>query len=130
MPTVGAADGAANPEAALGEVQSVSHLSPDAVVVTPDDAGIDAALENQILDEPADWVVGERSDNSSAEPETAPEAARDVVLSSTLPGAKASSGVDPRVARIQTKHHLAERDEVVAACFTRSERDHATTSTA
>ena len=48
---VGIADGAANAEAALGEVQAVANGAADAVVFAPlDEVGGDAALHDEILD--------------------------------------------------------------------------------
>ena len=57
---IGDADRAAHAEAALGEVQSVAHGAADAVVRHPaDQRRVDAALQDEVLDQPADVVVGE-----------------------------------------------------------------------
>ena len=61
MTAVGATDRAAHAEAALGEVESVAHRPPHPVVRCPAEMGaVDAALVEEILDQPADLVVGER----------------------------------------------------------------------
>ena len=57
--TVADADGAADAEAALGEVQAVADGAADAVVVAPlDELRVDAALEDEVFDEAADIVDG------------------------------------------------------------------------
>ena len=89
---VGAADGAADAEATLREVEPVAHLAADAVVRDPADVRlVDAALEHQVLDEPADGVVGERGDDRRAQPEAAAQAAGDVVLAAALPDLETSA---------------------------------------
>ena len=70
--TVADADGAADAEAALGEVQAVADGAADAVVVAPlDELRVDAALEDEVFDEAADLVVRERGDDRGAEAERA-----------------------------------------------------------
>ena len=65
---VGAAGSGAQAEAALGEVEAVAHCAADAVVRDPaDERGIDAALENEVFDEAADGVVGERGGDGGAQ---------------------------------------------------------------
>src|ERR1035437_2804005 len=52
---IGVADGAADAEAALGEVEPVADGAADAVVLAPlDEVGGDAALHDEVLDEGAD----------------------------------------------------------------------------
>src|SRR6185436_18776062 len=114
--TVRAADGAAEAEAALREVESVAHRAPDAVVLDPLDVRlVDAALVDEVLDEPPHGVVGEGRDDRRLEPEAAPQTARDVVLAAALPGLERARRRDPPVARVEAEHDLAERDEVEAA---------------
>ena len=56
---VGAAHGAADAEAALGEVQAVAAQAADAVRLLPaDQAGVHAALLDQVLEQLAHFVVG------------------------------------------------------------------------
>ena len=76
---------------------------------------VDAALEDEVLDQPADVVVGERGHDRGAQPEAAAQAAGDVVLAAALPHPERARGADAPLARIEAQHDLAERDEVVAA---------------
>ena len=108
-------------EAALDEVQAVADASPDAVVGEPRDVrGVDASLEDQVLEQAADRVVGERRDDRGAEPEAPAEPARDVVLAASLGDRKRARGRDATVARVEAEHDLAERHEVVAAVLGRT----------
>ena len=61
VPAVGDADRAADAEAALGEVQAVADRRGRCRRTAPSGSsdGVDAALEDQVLDQPADLVVGE-----------------------------------------------------------------------
>ena len=77
--------------------------------------GVHAALQDQVLEQPADLVVGERGDHRGAQAEAAPQAAGDVVLAAALPGPERAGGADPALARVEPQHDLAERDQVVAA---------------
>ena len=113
---VGAADGAADAEASLGEVEPVAHLAADTVVGDPAHVRlVDAALEHQVLDEPADRVVGQRRDDRGPQPEAAAQAAGDVVLAAALADLETPRGGDAALAGIQPEHDLAEGDEVPAA---------------
>ena len=99
---VRAADAAARAEAALGEVQPVADAAPDAVVFLPAQVRqVDAALEHQVLDQPADRVVGQRGDVRGAQAEAAAQAARDVVFAAAFPGLerRAWCGCAPRRGR-------------------------------
>ena len=110
------ADRAAHAEAALGEVQPVADLPADAVERHPaDERRIDAALEDEVFEEPADLVVGEGADEAGAQAEAAAQAARDVVLAAALPDAELARRADAPVAGIEAEHHLAERHQVEAA---------------
>ena len=62
---VGAAERGADAEAAFGEVEPVADLAADAVVREPAEVRLlDAALVDQILDQPPDGVVGQRRSRS------------------------------------------------------------------
>src|SRR5262245_64530673 len=109
MTAVRAADSPARTEAALGEVQAIADLAPDAVELHPAEVRqIDAALQHQVLDEPADSVVRQRRDDCRALPEAAPQSARDVVLAAAFPGAKGACGVDTAFSWIEAKHDLSQ----------------------
>ena len=78
---VGAAHRTANTEAALGEVQFAS----DAVVVHPlDELGVDAALENEVLDQAVRLGCRQRGDDGGFEAKTA-AGMSDVVFRLRLP---------------------------------------------
>ena len=113
---VRAANGGAQAEAALGKVEAVAHGAADTIVGNPaDKRSVDAAFEDEVLDEAADGIVGERGGYSGAQAEAAAQAAGHVVFAAALPGAKVARGVDAHVAGIEAKHDLAEADAVPAA---------------
>ena len=84
---------------------------------------VDAALEDEVLEQPADLVVGERGHDRGAQAEAAPEPAGDVVLAAALPRLEPAGGADPPLARVEAEHDLAERDEVVAALVRGADRE-------
>ena len=111
-------------EAAFGEVEPVAHLAPDAVVRKPAEVRLlDAALVDQILDQAADGVVGERGHDRRAQAEAALERAGDVVLAAALADVEAPGRRDAAVAGVEAQHDLAQRDEVPAALVSRAQ-DH------
>ncbi|OPZ68589.1 MAG: hypothetical protein BWY83_02261 [bacterium ADurb.Bin478] len=113
---VGAANGTTHPETALGKVEAVAHAAADAIVGNPfDPGGVDPALEDEILDQSSDRIIGEGGDDGGAQAEAAAQAAGDVILSPALPGAEGTRGVDALLAGIEPEHHLAERDCVKSA---------------
>ena len=98
------------------KLRPLRTVAADAVVRHPaDERGVDAALQDQVLDQPADLVVGERGDDGGAQAEAAAQPAGDVVLAAALPDLERAGGADPALARVEAQHHLAERDQVVAA---------------
>ena len=116
VPTIGAAHGTTHPEAPLGEVETVAYLPPDAVVGHPGQmCPLDAALIDQILDQAADGVVGERRHQCRPQPEAPLQAAGHVVLAASLPHRKRPRRRDPPLPRVESQHHLAQRDEIPAA---------------
>ena len=116
MAAVGAADGTADAEATLGEVQPVAAARPTPSYGDPDHMRlVDAALVDEVLDQTADRVVGERGDDRRVEPEAAAQPACDVVLAAALPDVEAAGRGDSTVSRVEPEHHLAERHEVPAA---------------
>ena len=78
------------------------HVDPEAVEVGAplDEPGIDPALHDKVLDQVADFVVGERGDHRGREAEAFPEAAGHVVLAAALPGAEAAGGPDTALAGV------------------------------
>jgi hypothetical protein len=117
---VGAAEGGANPEATLREVEAVPREAPDPVVLDPEEVRlVDPALVDQVLDQPPDRVVDERRDHRRVQAEAALEPARHIVFAAALPDLERTRGVDAAGAGIQAEHDLAQADQVVAAAGTR-----------
>ncbi len=113
---VGAADGGAQAKAALGKVEAVAHGAADAIVRNPaDKRSVHAAFEDEVLDETADGIVGERGGHGGAQAEAAAQAAGHVVLAAALPHVEVARGVDAHLAGIEAKHDFAEADAVPAA---------------
>ena len=72
MPAVGAAGGGAHAEATLSKVETVADGATDAIVWNPaNERMIDAAIQDKILNEPADWIVGEGGGDGDAHAEAA-----------------------------------------------------------
>jgi hypothetical protein len=118
VPAVGGARRAARAEAALREVEAVAHAAAEAVVGPPQHvADVDAALQDEVLDQAADVVVGECRHDGGALAEAAAQPARDVVFASALPGRERPGRAHAHVARIEAQHHLAEGDFVEEAGF-------------
>ena len=116
LPRSGIADGAADAEAALGEVQAVADGAADAVVLAPlDEVGGDAALHDEILDEMADLVVHEGGDDGGLVAEAFPQAAGRVVFAAAFPDGEVAGGADPAFAGIEAEHDFAEGDLVEGA---------------
>lgn len=106
-------EGAADAVAAFDEVEAVAGAAADPVVRCPaDQRGVDAALEDQVLDEPAHGVVGEGGHDGCAQAEAAAQASYDVVLAAALPDLEGAGGSDPSLARIEAQHHLAQGHHV------------------
>ena len=113
---VGAAGRGAHAEAALSKVEAVADGAADAVVRNPaDERSIDAALQDEVFDEAADGVVGERGGDGGAQAEAAAQAASHVVFAAALPHLKLARGVDAAFAGIEAKHDFAEAQAVPAA---------------
>ncbi len=113
---VGAADGRAHAEAALGEVEAVADLAADAVVGNPlDEGGIDAALQDKVFDQAANGVVGQSGGDGGAQAKAAAQAAGHVVFAAALPDLEVARGVDAALAGIEAEHDLAQAEAVPAA---------------
>src|SRR5579864_4994729 len=116
MSSVGTSDGAANSESAFGEVQSVAHRSTNSVIGEPGDpGGVHPSLKDEVFDQSSDVVVRERGDESGAVSEAAAEAAGDVVFAAAFPDLERARRADASITRIESKHHFAQRDDVVPA---------------
>ena len=83
-----------------------------------DEFGGDAALQDEILEQPADVVVGERGADGGLEAEAAAQAAGDVVFAAAFPDPELARGADAALARVEPQHDFAQRNQVVLAlCF-------------
>src|ERR1700691_2183378 len=108
LAAVGAADGGAHSISALRKVEAITHRAADAVIRNPaNQRRIDPTLQDEILHQPADGIIGKRGRDRAAHAEAAAQPARHVVLSPALPGLKLPRGVDPTFARIEAQHHLS-----------------------
>ena len=113
---VGAAGRGAHAEAALSKVEAVANGAADAVIRNPaDERSIDAALQDEVFNQAADGVVGERGGDGGAQAEAAAQAAGDVVFAAALPHLKLARGVDAAFAGIEAKHHFAQAQAIPAA---------------
>ena len=109
MASVGAAERTADTVAALGEVQPVADIAPSAVCLDPFyKVHVHAALHDEVFEEVADLVLGERAHKTRAEPEAFAEAARHVVLAAAFPSAERAGGSDAVVAGVEAEHDFAE----------------------
>jgi hypothetical protein len=116
VPAIRAADRAANAEAPLREVQPVAHGATDAVGWHPlDQRGVDASLENQVLQQEAHLVADAGSDHRRPLAEAPPQTAGHVVLAAALPHPKLAGAANPALTRIQTEHDLPQGENVVPA---------------
>ena len=113
---IGHAERTADAEPALGEVQAIARRVPDAVVGRPtDEPSIDAALQDEVLDQAPDVVVAEGRGDRGAQAEAAVQASGDVVLAAALPHTKRARGVDPLLARVEAQHDLTQGHDVEGA---------------
>src|ERR1051325_10070920 len=102
---------AAHPESPLGKVEAHARIAARAVKRHPlDEAGIDAALQNEVLGEPAQIVLWKRRDNRRAQPEAPPQPARHVVFPAAFPHLELARAPHTSLPRIEAEHHLAKRD--------------------
>ena len=118
---VGAAHGAPDAEASLGEVDAVAADAADTVCLLPvDQVGADAALFDEVLHQPADFVVGKGGDDGGVHAKALMKAADDVVLAAALPGAEAAGRADPPLAGVQTQHDFPQAHSIKTAFFSRT----------
>jgi hypothetical protein len=78
---------------------------------------IDTALEDQILDQATDRVVGECGDYSSIQTKATLQATRNVVFATTFPDLKSACGMNASFTRIEAQHYFAKTDDVPATIF-------------
>ena len=117
---VRASDRGARAETPLGEVQPVAHSPSHAVIFHPLHVRlVDAALIDQVLNQTAHGIVGERGHDRRLHSEAALQPAGDVVFAAAFPCLKSPRRVNSPVARVEPQHHFAERDQVPSAAIFR-----------
>ncbi len=119
---IGDAQSTAYAEAALGEIETHPAVGADAVEGHPFDVRrIDAALENEVLEEQTDIVLGDGGNDRGIEPEALPQCPDDVVLTAALPHTELPRSLYPLVAGVEPEHDLSERNRVPSARGLRSD---------
>ena len=115
-PAVRHADRAPNAEAPLGEVEAVAHGPAEPVVRHPARSrlGVDAALQHEVLDQPADLVVGERRDDRrcAGRSTSAGRERRCTRRRPPRPGTSGRSGSGPRPGRGAASPRRARRGRI------------------
>lgn len=110
---IDAAFGTTDSEAALGEVDGIADAFAHAIVGHPfDEAGIDTALEDEVLDEAANFVIGEGGEDAGAMREATAQAADHIVFAPAFPGGELAGGADSALAGIKAEHDFAESEDV------------------
>ena len=110
---IGHAERTAHAEPALREVEPVADRAAGAVGGNPAyEGGVDASLQDEVLEQSADLVVGECGYDSRPQPEAATQPACDVVLAAAFPDRELPRVPDPALARVEPEHDFAERDQV------------------
>src|ERR1700682_1641908 len=113
MTSIRASYGGTETESAFCEIQTVAHGAPDAIVRHPLDVRlVYSTLINQILDQSAHWIVGQRRNQGCIHSKAAPQAPRYVIFTPAFPGAKRARGRDAAIPGIEAQHHLAQAYEV------------------
>ena len=108
MATIHAAFCATDAETAFGEVDGIAHFAASAVIRNPfDELGVHASLQNEIFQEPADFIVGKSREHTGLLSEAASQSARDVVFAAAFPYRELSRGADAGFTGIETKQNFA-----------------------
>src|SRR5215212_5575774 len=114
--SIGTTRSRAHAKTAFSEVETIANRPSNPVELHPLDVRlVHAALINQILDQAADCVLSERSDDRSVHPEATLQAPRDVVFTAAFPDLKVARGSDASFTCIETQHYFTETDDVPAA---------------
>src|SRR5215471_12195856 len=113
VPAVGAPESRAHAKSTFRKVQSIAHRVADAIVRYPANVvRSHSALQDEIFHQPADRIIGERSDDSRFQTEASPQSAGHVVLATAFPGVKMARSGNPFFAGIKAQHHFAQTDQV------------------
>ena len=100
----------------FSEIQPDSRVSPQAIIRYPAHiAHIYSALENQVFEQVADFIVGNSGNHRRAHSETSFQSAGDVVFTSTFPDPEIAGGADTHVAGVEAKHYFTKRKDIETA---------------
>ena len=114
--TVGAAKRRTDAEAFFGEVEADAGVLAHAVKITPDAvAHIDAALHDQVFDQPAEVILRQGGGDHGAFAPAFAHGAGDVVFAAAFPDLEAAGITHAAKAGIETEHDFAEGGTVPAA---------------
>src|SRR5712671_4228627 len=109
MATVVGAQCCTNPEAALGEIETIPRQTAHAIMLSPMDQGlVHTTLINQILKQPPHRIIDQRCDHCCVHAEAAFQPPGDVILSTAFAHFKPSGRSNAPVARVQSEHYLAQ----------------------
>jgi hypothetical protein len=109
MPAVRHSAGPSNPKAALGEIQSVSNRSADAIVRSPSNMRrIHASLKNEILHQPPHGVIGQGGNQPRFHAETPAQSASHIIFTTSFPYTERSGGMDSAFPRVKPQHDLTQ----------------------
>jgi hypothetical protein len=115
-PAIGNAHGAANAKAAFGKIQAVANGAANAIERNPfDEFRGDAALQNKILEQTSNVIVGKGGGDGGAQSETAAQSARDIIFPAAFPNFEFARGADTAFAGVEAKHDFAEGKKIVFA---------------
>ena len=118
MPAIRAAQRRADAETSFGKIQSVARPASDAIVFNPANMRlIHAALIDQILHEPADWIISQRCHDRSVHPKATLQTPGDIVFAAAFPNLEIARRRYSTITRIKPQHHLAETHQVPARIF-------------
>jgi hypothetical protein len=72
-------------------------------------------VQDQILDQPADFIVDQSGADGGTQAKTATQSPRHIILTASFPDFKHSGGADAPLAGVQTQHDLSQSNQVVSA---------------
>ena len=108
--------GTPHPETSFREIEPHSGGSTNPVKRRPlNETGIDAALQDEILRQAPDIIVGECRAHRRAQAKTAAQPARHIVLPAALPDPELARAANPAFTRVQAQHDFAQGDQVILA---------------
>src|SRR3954465_15884309 len=120
MSAIRTAERGTDTETLFGEIQTDTRVLAQPIEVTPDHVRhVHTALHDQILDQPAEIVLRQRSRDHRALAPALTHRTRDVVFAAAFPDLEAARVAHATEARIETQHHFAERGAVPASLSSR-----------